>query len=130
MKTCFIFITLFSLLVRTEGFNLNKLGRRSGYSRNYQQQFDQNDIEEGIRKSKLWYLRNNWLGDEDFDLVGRGGDILMSPVRSSLRRVGARLSITNNLDILRDRLRREMQRSGNKKQTSGSEEGGYLGNIG
>ena len=77
METFFIVITLFSLLVTTEGFNLNKLRRRSGYSRNYQQQSDQNYIEEGIRKSKLWYLRNNWLGDEEFDLVGRGGDILM-----------------------------------------------------
>ena len=56
---------------------MNKLGRRSGYSRDYQQQFDQNDTEEGIGESKLWYLRNNWLGDEEFDLVGREGDILM-----------------------------------------------------
>ena len=56
---------------------MNKLGRRSGYSRDYQKQFDPNELEEGIRESKLWYLRNTGLGDEEFDLVGRGGDILM-----------------------------------------------------
>ena len=77
MKTFLIFIILFSLLVQTEGFNLNKLGRRSGYSRDYQQQFDPNELEEGIRESKLWYLRNTGFGDEEFELVGRGSNILM-----------------------------------------------------
>ena len=42
--------------------------------------------------------------------------LFQSPDLASLRSGGVRLSITNSLDILRDRLRREMERTRNKKQ--------------
>ena len=81
MKTILI-LTL--LLLLSEGFNLNKLGRNSGNSRNYLNNVDPTELEQEIylgnsllEKGNPWYLGNTGLDVDEFALLGRKGDLGM-----------------------------------------------------
>jgi hypothetical protein len=56
MKIIFISIAFYSLLLTSDGFNLNKLGRGSSYSRNYQQVNEAKELDHEI------FLGGNLLG--------------------------------------------------------------------
>ena len=81
MKTVLIFT---ALLMISEGFNLNKLGRNSRFSRNYLKHVDPTEPEQEIylgnsllEKGNPWYLENTGLDIDEFGLLGRGGDLGM-----------------------------------------------------
>jgi hypothetical protein len=147
MKTILLSITLFYLILKSDGFNLNKLGRSSRYSRDNLQMAEPMEQEREIflgdfllgqsrggSRNKAWSLGNSGLDTEEMALLGRGGHFLVRkkyffdcfiylyPLQHSepygLRSGGVRLSITNSLDILRERLMREMARNRNTKPVS------------
>jgi hypothetical protein len=91
MKNIMISISFFSLLLISDGFNLNKLGRGSRYSIDFKQvnkakELDHEiylgDIPVGHRqegmKNRLFNFGNVGFDEEDLGLLGRRGKL---PVR-------------------------------------------------
>ena len=91
LKTILLSITLFSLLLESDGFNLHKLGRSSRYSSDNLQMAEPMELgrdmflgdfllgqSQGGSRNKAWSLGNSGLYNEESVLVGRGGDFLVS----------------------------------------------------
>ena len=91
MKTILISISFFSLLLISDGFNLNKLGRGSRYSRDFQQVSEAKELDQEIflgdillghrqeaMKNRVFNLGKIGLDEEELGLLGRGWKL---PVR-------------------------------------------------
>ena len=83
-------MTLFSLVFKLDGFNLNKLGRSSRYSRDNLQMAEPTELEreiflgdfllgqsQGESRNKLWRFGNSGLDNEEIVHLGRGGNFLV-----------------------------------------------------
>ena len=84
MKTILISIAFFSLLLISDGFNLNKQGRGSRYSRDFQQVSEAKELDQEIflgdillghrqegMKSRLFNFGKIGFDEEELGLLGR-----------------------------------------------------------
>ena len=98
MKTILISVAFFSLLLLSDGFNLNRLGSGSRYSRDFQQVNDAKELgqeiflgdillghrQEGM-KNRLFNFGRIGFDEQETGLLGRGGKLPVRQLSSIFR---------------------------------------------